>query len=107
MNTNQKEDFINADTLIEFLDRNLSYTLTENGVSKAYHFDLSGNSIQMIHVQKVWNYLQEKIRKLNRENYSMSAELTLQHRLITEYEKIIPKKTQDDIKQWIFSEDDR
>tara|TARA_R100000951_G_scaffold101420_1_gene92939 strand:+ start:24182 stop:24619 length:438 start_codon:yes stop_codon:yes gene_type:complete len=51
--------------------------------------------------------LRKERDKLREEGASMSAELTYQARLIKEYELLVTKDTQDKIKKFIFSEDDR
>lgn len=51
--------------------------------------------------------LEKKLHTANKEGFAMSAQVTYLERLVQEYETIILKEKQDEIKKFIFSEDDR
>jgi len=51
--------------------------------------------------------VEKEMKELDKAGFAMSAELSYNSMLIKEYESIIPEEKQKQIKDWIYSEDNR
>lgn len=81
---------------------------------KSLEFELNQQRFNNKHNLSIDQTIADKIESLEKEKkqyyddaFAFSAELTYKDRLIKEYELLIPKVKQREVKRHIFSEDDR